>query len=266
MTFNDDDLYANEQPLISHLIELRRRLIYTLVTFFAAFAVTYCFSEHIFKFLVQPLADVLPSTTSRRLIYTGLAEAFITYVKVALFAAVFISCPIILTQIWLFIAPGLYEREKKSFLPFLVATPFMFVTGSAFAYYIIIPNAWKFFLTFETNHMIQDLPIQLEARMGEYLAITMQLLLAFGCCFELPVILILLARLKIIQVTTLSSKRKYAFLLILILSALLTPPDVLSMIGLAIPLYGLYEVTILLVKLMNKRYEGASGARHQMDS
>lgn len=262
---SNDDSYQDEQPFVGHLIELRRRLIYTLATFFVAFAVTYYFSEYIFKFLVQPLADVLPNTASRRLIYTGLAEAFITYVKVALFAAVFVSCPIILTQIWLFIAPGLYEREKKSFFPFLMATPLMFILGAAFAYYIIIPNAWKFFLTFETSHTIQELPIQLEARMGEYLAITMQLLLAFGCCFELPVILILLARLKIIQVATLSSKRKYAFLLILILSALLTPPDVLSMIGLAIPLYGLYEMTILLVKLMNKRYEGVSGARHQVD-
>ena len=143
--YEDEALDAAELPLIDHLIELRRRLIIVLITFGLAFGLAYYYSEILFKFLVQPLADVWQQHTPRRLIYTGLAEAFITYVKVALFTAIFISCPVILAQVWLFIKPGLYVKEKKTFLPFLMATPIMFVIGAAFAYTVVIPNAWKFF-------------------------------------------------------------------------------------------------------------------------
>lgn len=239
-------------PVMAHLLELRRRLIYSLVAFGIAFGSAYFFSEEIFQFLAQPLAHAMAGEEGRRLIYTGLAEAFLTHVKVAMFTACFIAFPVIAVQIWMFMAPGLYTHEKKAFWPFLLATPLLFLAGAAFAYYAIIPAAWKFFLQFETPGNIGHLPVQLEARMGEYLSIVMQLLLAFGICFELPVILLLFARIGVVQSRILAEKRKYAFLLILIASAVLTPPDVLSMIGLATPLYALYEITIVLVRLMEK--------------
>ncbi len=254
-------------PLMHHLLELRRRLIYTVIVFMLAFGLSYFFSESIFQFLARPLVQAFKGDTGRRLIYTGLAEAFLSHVKVGLFAACFVSFPMVASQIWLFIAPGLYEREKKAFWPFLLATPVLFIIGAAFAYWGIIPTAWKFFLQFESLGAAGHLPIQLEARMSEYLSIVMQLLLAFGICFELPVVLVLLARIGIVQSQMLAQKRKYAFLIILILSAVLTPPDVLSMIGLATPLYALYEISIMLVKLMEKRRsKGVDLAGLEMDS
>ncbi len=240
-------------PLTDHLLELRRRLLYTVATFIVVFGISYLFAEDIFAFLTQPLARIFDLQAGRRLIYTGLSEAFLSYVKVAFFAAGFLMFPVVISQIWLFIAPGLHTHEKKGLLPFLVATPFLFMTGAAFAYYIIVPAAWTFFLQFESSGSLTHLPIQLEARVGEYLSGIMQLLIAFGVCFELPVLLVLLAKLGVLKVQMLASKRKYAFLIILILSALLTPPDVFSMIGLATPLYGLYELSIVLVRMMERR-------------
>jgi sec-independent protein translocase protein TatC len=259
--------YEHMMPLMEHLLELRRRLIFTVIGFGAAFGISYLFAEEIFGFLARPLAQALNHEAGRRLIYTGLAEAFLSYVKVAMFAAAFISFPVLASQIWLFIAPGLYAQEKKAFLPFLIATPFLFLSGAAFAYYAIIPNAWHFFLQFESLGTINNLPIQLEARMGEYLSIVMQMLLAFGICFELPVLLVLLAKIGVVSGQMLQQKRKYAFLLILIVSALLTPPDMLSMIGLANPLYGLYELSVMLVKVMEKRQtKGEDRAGFKVDS
>ncbi|MGN6670510.1 MAG: twin-arginine translocase subunit TatC [Candidatus Nucleicultricaceae bacterium] len=243
----------HDMPLVAHLIELRRRLLYALLAFGVAFAVCYYFSQNIFDFLIRPLANVFENHAGRRLIYTGLAEAFVTYIKVAFFAAIFISFPILLSQIWLFVAPGLYHQEKRIVFPFLIATPLLFLSGAAFAYYGIIPPAWSFFLSFETNGLEGSLPIQLEGRVAEYLSIVMQLILAFGICFQLPVALILLARLNVLTAEHLKNARKYSFLGILILSALLTPPDVLSMLGLAIPLYSLYEISIHLIKFFEKR-------------
>jgi len=242
-----------EMPLIMHLIELRRRLLYSLLAFAGAFAVCYYFSESIFAFLIKPLAQVFENKEGRRLIYTGLTEAFVTYIKVAFFAALFISFPVLISQVWLFIAPGLYSQEKKVVLPFLFATPLLFIGGASFAYYCIIPPAWEFFLSFESPGIHGSLPIQLEGRVAEYLSIVMQLVLAFGICFQLPVLLVLLARLGVITAEQLINARKYSFLGILILSALLTPPDVLSMLGLALPLYSLYELSILLIKVVEKR-------------
>lgn len=242
-----------DMPLVAHLIELRRRLIYSLISFAIAFAVCYHFSDIIFAFLIKPLARIFEHHAGRRLIYTGLAEAFVTYLKVAFFASTFLSFPVFISQIWLFVAPGLYHKEKKIVFPFLIATPILFVGGAAFAYYGIIPPAWTFFLSFENTGIDGSLPIQLEGRVAEYLSIVMQLILAFGICFQLPVGLVLLARLGVLTSNHLKQSRKYSFLGILILSAILTPPDVLSMMGLALPLYTLYEISILLIKCVEKR-------------
>jgi sec-independent protein translocase protein TatC len=234
--------------LISHLMELRTRLIYCVMFFFVSLGVCYYFSEHIFQFLVEPLATLLKDHPGHRLIYTGLTEAFVTYIKVSFFAAAFFSFPILAVQVWKFIAPGLFKSEKKVFLSFLMTTPVLFVLGAGFAYYFILPNAWSFFLSFETPGGAGQLPIQLEARVHEYLSLVMQLVLAFGISFQLPIVLILLARIGIVKVETLKKNRKYAFLFIMIASAFLTPPDVLSMLGLAFPLYILYEISLVAVK------------------
>lgn len=237
-----------ETPLIDHLIELRRRLLYAVATFFAAFCIAYFYAPHIFLLLTKPLIITFESIEGRRLIYTGLTEAFMTYVRVALFSATFISLPIIIIQAWLFIAPGLFSHEKKAFVPFLFAVPILFCFGALFAYFVVIPTAWKFFIQFETPANVGQLPIQLEARMQEYLALIMQLLLVFGLSFQLPVILMVLAKLGIVQRQTLEKKRKYAFLFIMVASAFLTPPDVLSMLFLSMPLYLLYEGSLQLLR------------------
>jgi sec-independent protein translocase protein TatC len=239
-------------PLVAHLIELRRRLIYALAAFLFTFCIAYVFSDRLFLFLVKPLASLFSDEGSRRLIYTGLTEAFITYLKIALFTAAFISFPIIASQIWMFVAPGLYSQERRTFLLFLIATPLLFLLGAFFAYYVVIPNAWKFFLSFETSAQPGMLAIQLEARVHEYLSLVMQLILAFGFSFQLPIILMLLVRLGILSTKVLAKNRKYAFLIIMIVSAFLTPPDVLSMLGLAFPLYLLYELSLWMMYRVEK--------------
>lgn len=239
--------------LIDHLIELRKRLLWIIFIFIIAFLGCYYYSDAIFAFLVKPLASLLQGQEGRRLIYTGLTEAFTTYLKVSFFAATFLIFPFFAIQIWLFIAPGLYPLEKKVFRPFLIATPFLFIMGAAFAYYLIIPPAWQFFLHFEQPVVQGSLSVQLEARLSEYLSLVMQLILAFGISFLLPIVIILLAKIGLIKVKTLKKSRKYAFLIILIVSAFITPPDVLSMIGLALPLYLLYELSIFIVCLSEKK-------------
>lgn len=245
---------SSEQSLIEHLIDLRKRLLVCIAAFFMAFALTYPFVNDIFRFLIQPLANIFHEGETRRLIYTHLTEAFLIQIKLSLFVATLISFPIIAAQIWIFVAPGLFKHEKRVFLPFLITSPLLFFSGAAFAYYIIVPNAWAFFISFETPAAVTALPIQLEAKIEDYISLMMQFVLAFGLSFQLPLALVLMGRVGILTSDSLRHFRKYAFILILIAAAFLTPPDVLSMIGLAVPLYLLYEGSIFLVGMFEKRH------------
>ncbi len=240
-------------PLLEHLIELRTRLIYVMIGFIVCFFISFYFAEAIFEFLVAPLADQLKERTGARMIYTALHEAFFTYVKVAFFAAAFISFPLICTQVWLFIAPGLYREEKNAFLPFLLATPVLFLLGAALVYYWIFPLAWDFFLDFQKLGTEGTLAIEMEPKVGEYLSLVMQLIFAFGIGFELPVLLILLAKVGIVSSQGLADKRRYAVVGVFIAAAILTPPDVISQIGLAVPIILLYELSIIGARLVEKK-------------
>ena len=245
---------SEKSGFISHLVELRQRLINSFIFLFSFFVVCYFFSEEIYSFLVQPYADaVKDDNVNRRLIFTALQETFLTYLKVSFFAALFVSSPIILMQIWKFIAPGLYKNEKEAILPYLIATPILFLFGGMLVYYLIMPLAIKFLLSFETSYINTALPIQLEAKVNEYLSLVMKLIFAFGLSFQLPVILSLLARVGFVDSVFLKERRKYVVVIIFVTAAILTPPDPITQIGLAIPLLILYELSIFSVKIIEKR-------------
>ncbi len=239
---------------ISHLTELRKRLIHCIIFLFSLFAVCYLFSDFIYGFLVEPYAEAVKNdNVERRLIFTALQETFLTYLKVSFFAAIFITSPFILIQIWKFIAPGLYEHEKSALIPYLVITPILFLLGGMLVYYLIMPLAIKFFLSFESSGLNTNLPIQLEAKVNEYLSLIMKLIFAFGLSFQLPVILSLLARIGFIDAKFLKERRKYVVVIIFGAAALLTPPDPITQIGLAIPLLILYELSIFSVSIIEKK-------------
>ncbi|EFH10589.1 twin-arginine translocase subunit TatC [Pseudoroseomonas cervicalis] len=246
-TDKDDSIDDKPMPLIEHLLELRTRLLWSLGAFILCFALCYYFSAQIYGFLARPLADILheQSGGERRMIFTALYEAFFTYLKVALFGAVFLSFPMWATQLWLFIAPGLYRSEKKALLPFLLASPVLFVLGAALAYYFIFPLAWRFFISFETPPGAGALPVQLEAKVSEYLSLVMHMILAFGIAFQLPVALTLMAKVGIVSVAGLKKGRRYAIVGMFVVAAVITPPDIISQVGLAVPLIALYEISIL---------------------
>ena len=243
-----------ENGFFSHLAELRKRLINSFIFLIVFFIGCYFFAEDLYAFLVEPYAQaVRDDGTDRRLIFTALQETFLTYLKVSFFAAFFVTCPFILIQIWKFIAPGLYKHEKKAILPYLILTPLLFFLGGMLVYYLIMPLAIKFFLSFESSGISTNLPIQLEAKVNEYLSLVMKLIFAFGISFQLPIILSLLARIGIVDSDFLKSRRKYVIVIIFAMAALLTPPDPITQIGLAIPLLILYELSIFSVKFIEKK-------------
>ena len=246
----------NEGGFISHLSELRKRLINSFIFLIIFFIVCYFFAEHLYGFLVEPFAKAVKDDGSdRRLIFTALQETFLTYLKVSFFAAFFITSPFILIQVWKFIAPGLYEHEKLAIMPYLILTPILFLLGGMLVYYLIMPLAIKFFLSFESTGLTTTLPIQLEAKVNEYLSLVMKLIFAFGLSFQLPVVLSLLARIGLVDSKFLSERRKYVVVMIFAAAAILTPPDPITQIGLAIPLLILYELSILSVKIIERKIE-----------
>ena len=238
----------------SHFVELRSRLIKSILFILIIFIVSYTFADHIYSFLVEPYANaVKDDLVSRRLIFTALHETFITYLKVAFFAAIFIGSPILLIQIYKFIAPGLYKNEKRALLPYLISTPILFLLGGLLVYYLVMPLAINFFLSFESTGSSTSLPIQLEAKVNEYLSLIMRLIFAFGISFQLPILLNLLARTGVVNSNYLKKTRRYVIVIIFTVAAILTPPDPITQIGLAIPLLLLYELSIITVKFTERK-------------
>ncbi|MDD2794488.1 twin-arginine translocase subunit TatC [Acidocella sp.] len=250
----DDEINDREMPLMEHLTELRKRLMWSGITFIIAFIVCYHFAARIYEFLAAPLAHALEARGEKpELIYTALFEAFFTYVKVSVFAAAFISFPMIAGQLWLFVAPGLYKREKRAMLPFLIVTPILFFMGGALAYYVFFPVAWKFFLSFQTSGGNGDVQIALLAKVSDYLNVVMKLIFAFGLSFELPVLLTLLGRVGIVNATALKKYRRYAYVGCFIVAAIMAPPDVPSQCLMAGLLIFLFEISLFAVKMVEPK-------------
>jgi sec-independent protein translocase protein TatC len=254
------DIDDSKAPLLDHLIELRQRLLYCVIALMLAFGICFTFADDIFAFLVQPLVKAKAS----QLIYTKLYEAFFVEIKVALFAAFLIAFPIIANQLWLFIAPGLYRSEKRAFLPFLIATPILFTMGAALAYYVVMPTVFTFLLGFQTTEA--GIPQQALPAMDDYLSFVMGLIFAFGFCFLLPVLLMLLARAGIVNVSQLRAFRRYAVVGAFVVAAVLTPPDVISQLLLAVPLMVLYEAGIIGIVLTDRRAARIASAEEAGDA
>jgi sec-independent protein translocase protein TatC len=244
------DIDDTAAPLLDHLVELRKRLIWSVVALFAAFAVCFYFADRIFAFLAQPLVQAFPPGEGK-LVYTKLYEAFFVEVRVAFFAAFFVAFPIIANQIWAFVAPGLYSKEKRAFLPFLIATPILFTMGGALAYYGVMPTAFHFFLSFQGN--LGGIEQEALPSIGEYLSLVMHFIMAFGIAFLLPVLLMLIERAGLVTRGQLVSGRRYAVLVAFVIAAVATPPDVLSQFMLAVPLILLYEISLVAIWFTERR-------------
>ena len=241
-----------EMSLIEHLTELRKRLMWSFFYILIIFIICFYFADELFAFLANPLVKLLDTEKGQGFIYTALQEAFFTELKIAFFFALFFAFPLIAIQIWRFIAPGLYKKEKHAFLPYLIATPILFFAGGSMVYYIISPLAWSFFLSYQ-NMGGSGVPIRLEAKMGEYLSLMMRFIFAFGLAFQLPVVLSLMARVGIVTHQSLRKFRKYAIVIAFLAAAFLTPPDPFSQLSLALPIVVLYEISIYIAKLIQKK-------------
>ena len=262
---DEADIESTKAPLLEHLVELRKRLVYSLLAFAGCFLVGFYFSKPIYAFLTEPLAHALVGHPNNHLIYTAVYETFFTYVKVGMFAGLCLAFPIIASQIWMFVAPGLYKHERHAFLPFLLASPVLFIAGAGFVFYIMLPFALRFFLGFETPGTANTLGIQLLAKVSDYLDLVTTLIFAFGLTFQMPVLLSLLGRVGIVSAAMLRKFRRYAIVGIFALAAIVTPPDLFSMVSLAVPLTLLYEVSILCVALIEKRRAKEDAARDAED-
>ncbi len=255
----DVDIDASKAPLIEHLIELRRRLMWALLAVFFAFLVCFWFAKPIYNLLLWPYRVAAGTDAPIEMIYTAPQEFFFTQVKLALFGAVFIAFPVIASQIYMFVAPGLYRRERQAFVPFLIATPILFLLGAALVYFVAMPLAMTFFLSMQQTDDTQ-VQIHLTARVSEYLSLIMALILGFGVCFQLPVVLTLLARAGMITADGLKRYRRHAIFGVFVVAAVLTPPDPISQIALAVPTVLLYELSIYAVKLAERKHAAATAA------
>ena len=247
-----DELAGSEAPLLEHLVELRKRLIYSAITIVVLMAFCFIFASTIYDWLLMPYRSAAPDTN---LIFTAPQELFFIYLNVAMFGAIFLGFPMIASQIYMFVAPGLYKHERRAFLPYLVATPVFFVAGAALVYFIVLPMALHFFAGMQTED------IEMLVSVSEYLGFAMLLILAFGICFQLPVVLTLLAQIDLVNVDMLKAGRRYAIVGILIFAAFITPPDPISQLGLALPMYLLYEVSIISVRMVEKRRAASLAAQ-----
>lgn len=244
------DIDETQAPLMEHLVELRGRLLRSVLVLAIAFGVCFYFADDILAFLARPLAEAFPPGQGR-LVYTKLYEVFFVELKVALFAAFCVSFPVIANQLWAFVAPGLYAREKKAFLPFLIATPVLFTAGACLAYFVVMPTAFRFFLGFQGE--AGGLPIEALPSAGDYLSLVMQFILAFGISFLLPVLLLLLERAGIVSRASLAKVRRYVIVGVVAVAAIVTPPDPGSQLILAAPLYLLFEGSLLLMLILERR-------------
>jgi sec-independent protein translocase protein TatC len=258
MMFKVEDLDESRAPLLDHLIELRTRVIRALLALAVGFAVCLYFADEILGLLIYPLKEAFPDGEGQ-LIFTKLPEVFFVELKVALFAGFMVSFPIIANQLWAFVAPGLYAREKKAFLPFLLATPVLFLGGASLAYFVVMPTAFKFFLGF--GGMAGGLELQALPSAGEYLSLVMQFILAFGLTFLLPVLLLLLHRAGIVSRAQMVSARRYVIVVIFIIAAVVTPPDPGSQIILAVPLWLLFEASLVLMRFQESAVQADKAAR-----
>ncbi len=249
----EDEIDQSKAPLIEHLVELRRRLIYCLIAFVAAFFFCYIFAQHIYNFLLIPYKLAVGGETRIEMIYTAPQEFFFTQLRVSFFGAMVLSFPMLATQLYMFVAPGLYRSERKAFLPYLFATPILFILGGAIVFLLVMPLAMRFFLSMQQAGGDGQVHIQLTAKVSEYLHLITTLILAFGLCFQLPVVLTLLARVGMVSSQWLRQQWRYAVVIIFAVAAVLTPPDVLSQTGLAIPTLLLYELSILSVKVVERQ-------------